>query len=173
MTTCDEVCFDLTKLLGGEVLWDWIEMVIRRCAATRDDTVRVQPEHHVLDGRQYVPHPHLLGHEIRYCIGAWNNIAIKTLDNLNSSAFDRFHLLRVVGQKSYLGDTKESKNVRWQDKVTQIRILTQTLVRFDSVEPLILQFVGSEFRHQPDSPTLLALIDHDPRAFFGDSLHGP
>jgi len=95
------------------------------------------------------------------------------LNNLDSSALERFYFLWVVGQKSYLGDTKESENVRWQDKVTQIRIVTETLVRFDSVEPLILQFVGFEFRHQPDSPALLTFIDHDPGAFFGHGLNGP
>jgi hypothetical protein len=56
----------------------------------------------VLDGRQYVP-----------ILGAWINIAIQALNNFDPSAHERFHFLKVVGRKSYVGDTKESENVRW------------------------------------------------------------
>src|ERR1700722_4416559 len=47
---------------------------------------------------------------------------------------------------------------------------TEALVRFDRVEPGILQFISLKLRHQPDATAFLLLINHNARAFFTD--HG-
>src|SRR6266404_9697331 len=58
-----------------------------------------------------------------------------------------------------------------QTEITAVGVKTQSFVRFDGIETLVLQGVGSQFCHQPDATTLLILVDHQTRSLVSNGRH--
>src|SRR5258708_7970471 len=56
-------------------------------------------------------------------------------------------------------------------EITAVGVKTQSFVRFDRVETLVLQGIGSQFCHQPDASALLVLVDHQSRSLVCDGRH--
>ncbi len=51
-----------------------------------------------------------------------------------------------------------------------IRLEAQLQIRFHGIQPLILQFVGAQLRHQPNAAPLLLLVDQNARTRICDLL---
>ena len=69
-------------------------------------------------------------------------------------------------------DAKVSQDRDGQPVIPVVGVKTQCVIRVDRVEAVILQFVGLQFRRQPDAAAFLVLVDHDTAALGRDSLHG-
>ena len=58
-----------------------------------------------------------------------------------------------------------------QTEIAVVGIKTEGVVRFDRIEPLVLQGIGSQFCHEPDATALLILVDHQARSLVGNGRH--
>ncbi len=53
---------------------------------------------------------------------------------------------------------RKPKNLHRELVITQINGMSQAQIRFDRIEPLILQCIGAQFFHQTDAAPLLMLV---------------
>src|SRR6266550_6427487 len=121
--------------------------------------------------RERMPHLFLLGPQVRQCVRACRCFAGNQFDDFDSTLCQCFNFLRVVCHQADLPDLKFMQDSHGQTEITAVGVKTQSFVRFDRIETLILQGIGSQFCHEPDATALLILVDHQSRSLVCDGRH--
>ena len=93
------------------------------------------------------------------------------LDDLDVVAFEPHDFARVVGEEPDPADAQIGENLGAEPVFAQVHREPQFFVGLDGIEPLLLKFVGVDFRPEPDPPPLLPHVNQDARAGFPDALH--
>ena len=89
-------------------------------------------------------------------------------DDLDSCFFERFHLVRIVRHQADASDAEVPQNRPRERIIPQIAFEAELLIGFDRIGALILQLIGSEFVHEPDTAALLLLVNDQSAAFTGN-----
>ena len=86
------------------------------------------------------------------------NFAGHALDHLNSSALERRYFIWIIRKQPHLLNTQRRQRLRRQSELTMVRPEPKLLVRLDSVEPGVLQFISLQLRHQSNAAPFLLFV---------------
>src|SRR5207302_11325871 len=81
------------------------------------------------------------------------------LDHVDAVTLETDYILRIVGQKTELPNAEIEKDLRAESVIAQIARVTDPGICLHGVESYLLQFVGVNFRHQPDAAPFLSHIN--------------
>jgi hypothetical protein len=85
-----------------------------------------------------MPELFFLGAQILFGVRAGCDFAGNALHHVNSGAFERFDLIRVIGKQPYASDTQCLQNSTGKGKVPMVGFEAKSLVGLDRVESFVL-----------------------------------
>src|SRR6185437_3899359 len=114
--------------------------------------------------------PHLFALGLQVALEGWfgGHIRRDALDNLDAHGLQRRHLLRIIGDQADGFHAHHLQHRRRQLILTAVGTIAEFQVGLNRIQPLVLQFVRLELRHQADAATLLVLIEQNARASIRD-----
>src|SRR5207248_5319659 len=102
-----------------------------------------------------VPELVLLGLEVAQRRLRRGNLERQPLGDRQAVALEADQLARVVGQQPHRADVQVLQDLDADAVVALIRLEAEALVRFDGIEPLLLQLVGADLVGQADAAPFL------------------
>src|ERR1700683_1154114 len=91
-----------------------------------------------------------------------------SLDHADSGALKLLDFVGIVRKEPNLSHAESLQRRRCEIVVARIIGETELAIRFDRVEPFVLQLVGLYFVDEPDAAALLRQVQDDSRRRFGD-----
>lgn len=113
---------------------------------------------------QDVPHLVVLGPQIGRKRVLRLHLGGNALRHPDSRRFHCRHFLRVVGHEPNRPHSKLLEHLGWQFVGAAVGRVAQFQVCLDGIQPLVLKLVSAKLGHQPNSASLLLLIQQDPRS---------
>src|SRR6185437_6726364 len=107
--------------------------------------------------------PHLFALGLQVALEGWfgGHIRRDALDNLDAHRLQRRHLLRIVGDQADGFHAHHLQHRCRQLILPAIRSIAKLQVRLNGIQPLVLQFVRLELRHQANTAALLGLVEQN------------
>src|ERR1041385_7348383 len=113
-----------------------------------------------------------LGTQIFLVMRVWCYFDRHVLHNFKTITHQANALLRIIGNKPDLRNTKVVQDLRTNTVVAIVHIESKLEISFHSIESLLLQFIGPQFIEKTDATPLLFHIQYHTFTFFLNHLHG-
>ena len=117
-----------------------------------------------------VSHLLALGLEVAFVGRFGGDDGRKALCDLDSGEFERFDLRWIVCDEADGVDSELLEDFGGELEFAAVGFVAEFEVGFDSVETLVLKFVGAELCHQTDAASFLLFVEQNACAVLGD--HG-
>ncbi len=114
--------------------------------------------------------PHLLFFRLQVELGVLGDLGFagNAFDDFDPRVLQGSDLVRIIGKQTHLRDIERLQHFSGQGVLAEIGFEPKPFVGFDCVEPLVLQFVGLQFRHQPNAAAFLLFVYQDAGASLRD-----
>ena len=90
--------------------------------------------------------------------------------HIETAKVECFRLFRVVGKEPNLPQSKVLEDLKANPVVPHICFVSQSVVGFDGIHSLVLEFIGSDFLGESDPSSFLRQVNHDSASFFTNHL---